>query len=43
MTFAANALAVLASISYGAADFLGGLATKRGSRGSWRKSQRFTR
>lgn len=31
MTWVANALAVLASISYGAADFLGGLATKRGS------------
>jgi drug/metabolite transporter (DMT)-like permease len=31
MTQLANALAVLASISYGAADFLGGLATKRGS------------
>jgi drug/metabolite transporter (DMT)-like permease len=31
MTWMANALAVLASISYGAADFLGGLATKRGS------------
>jgi drug/metabolite transporter (DMT)-like permease len=31
MTLLANALAVLASISYGAADFLGGLATKRGS------------
>jgi drug/metabolite transporter (DMT)-like permease len=31
MTWVANVLAVLASISYGAADFLGGLATKRGS------------
>jgi drug/metabolite transporter (DMT)-like permease len=31
MTWVANALAVLASIAYGAADFLGGLATKRGS------------
>ena len=31
MTWVANALAVLASITYGAADFLGGLATKRGS------------
>ncbi len=31
MTGVANALAVLASIAYGAADFLGGLATKRGS------------
>ena len=31
MTWFANALAVLASISYGAADFLGGLAAKRGS------------
>jgi drug/metabolite transporter (DMT)-like permease len=31
MTLVANALAVLASIAYGAADFLGGLATKRGS------------
>jgi drug/metabolite transporter (DMT)-like permease len=31
MTWASNALAVLASIAYGAADFLGGLATKRGS------------
>jgi drug/metabolite transporter (DMT)-like permease len=31
MTWIANFLAVLASISYGAADFLGGLATKRGS------------
>ena len=31
MTWVANALAVLASVAYGAADFLGGLATKRGS------------
>jgi drug/metabolite transporter (DMT)-like permease len=31
MTWLPNALAVLASIAYGAADFLGGLATKRGS------------
>src|SRR5206468_2126019 len=31
MTAVANALAVAASIAYGAADFLGGLATKRGS------------
>jgi uncharacterized membrane protein len=31
MTGAASALAVLSSIAYGAADFLGGLATKRGS------------
>jgi drug/metabolite transporter (DMT)-like permease len=31
MTWVANALAVFASIAYGAADFLGGLATKRGS------------
>jgi len=31
MTWVADALAVLSSISYGAADFLGGLATKRGS------------
>jgi drug/metabolite transporter (DMT)-like permease len=31
MTAVADALAVLSSISYGAADFLGGLATKRGS------------
>ena len=31
MTWVPNALAVLSSISYGAADFLGGLATKRGS------------
>jgi drug/metabolite transporter (DMT)-like permease len=31
MTWVANALAVLSSIAYGAADFLGGLATKRGS------------
>ena len=31
MTWVAEALAVLSSISYGAADFLGGLATKRGS------------
>jgi len=31
VTWIANALAVLASIAYGAADFLGGLATKRGS------------
>ena len=31
MTGVAGALAVLSSISYGAADFLGGLATKRGS------------
>jgi drug/metabolite transporter (DMT)-like permease len=31
MTWVANALAVMASIAYGAADFLGGLATKRGS------------
>jgi drug/metabolite transporter (DMT)-like permease len=31
MTWLANALAVMASIAYGAADFLGGLATKRGS------------
>ena len=31
MTWAANALAVAAAIAYGAADFLGGLATKRGS------------
>ncbi len=31
MTWLSNALAVLASIAYGAADFLGGLATKRGS------------
>jgi drug/metabolite transporter (DMT)-like permease len=31
MTWVVNALAVLASIAYGAADFLGGLATKRGS------------
>jgi drug/metabolite transporter (DMT)-like permease len=31
MTWVSSALAVLASIAYGAADFLGGLATKRGS------------
>ena len=31
MTWLANALAVMASVAYGAADFLGGLATKRGS------------
>ncbi|PYQ34189.1 MAG: EamA family transporter [Acidobacteria bacterium] len=31
MTGVANVLAVLASVAYGAADFLGGLATKRGS------------
>jgi hypothetical protein len=31
VTWIANALALLASIAYGAADFLGGLATKRGS------------
>jgi len=31
MTWVSNALAVAASIAYGAADFLGGLATKRGS------------
>ena len=31
MTWVANALAVVAAITYGAADFLGGLATKRGS------------
>lgn len=31
MTEASYAMAVLASIAYGAADFLGGLATKRGS------------
>jgi len=31
MTWLSNALAVLASIAYAAADFLGGLATKRGS------------
>ena len=31
MTWIANALAVLSSIAYGAADFMGGLATKRGS------------
>jgi drug/metabolite transporter (DMT)-like permease len=31
MTWLASALAVLSSLAYGAADFLGGLATKRGS------------
>jgi drug/metabolite transporter (DMT)-like permease len=31
MTGVASALAVLSSLAYGAADFLGGLATKRGS------------
>ncbi|HEY6066490.1 MAG TPA: DMT family transporter [Thermoanaerobaculia bacterium] len=31
MTAVANGLAVLSAIAYGAADFLGGLATKRGS------------
>jgi drug/metabolite transporter (DMT)-like permease len=31
MTWASNAMAVAAAIAYGAADFLGGLATKRGS------------
>ncbi len=31
MTGASSALAVLSSVAYGAADFLGGLATKRGS------------